>query len=108
MATVYEDGVCEAYRSLLREAAGDYPYLDLRWFLREEEFRRPDRRDDARHRAVAHEVASGRNELVRDHYEELGFSLASSEDEGDRTRWSLAVADFEPLETFTRRDEGDA
>jgi len=38
MEGFYPDGVYAEYDSLLRRSVGDFPFLDLRWFLEQEEF----------------------------------------------------------------------
>ena len=48
-------------------------------------------------------IPSGRNELVRGHYSELG--LAELPSDGRTTRWTLTVDDFKPLDTFIATDE---
>jgi len=51
-------------------------------------------------------IPSARNQLVRDHYRELGFSPLPSDD--GRTRWTVAIDDFEPFETFISIDSTEA
>ena len=48
-------------------------------------------------------IPSGRNELVRGHYSQLGFSELSAD--GETSHWTLTVEGFEPLETFITADE---
>ncbi len=43
-------------------------------------------------------IPSGRNEVVREHYSQLGFAELPSD--GLATRWTLTVDDVEPLDTF--------
>ena len=45
-------------------------------------------------------VPTGRNELVRTHYHELGFEAAASD--GSATDYQLELADFSPLDHFVR------
>ncbi|MCB1886618.1 MAG: HAD family hydrolase [Rhodocyclaceae bacterium] len=42
-------------------------------------------------------VPSGKNDLVREHYAELGFAPAGSADDGTTT-WQMTVADYQPHE----------
>ena len=50
---------------------------------------------------------TAKNELVRDHYRALGFTLTQTDEDG-RTVWELPVTDdWKPLKAFVREMKAD-
>ena len=47
-------------------------------------------------------IPTTKNELVRNHYAELGFRIVETKPDG-RTSWQLPLADYEPLSNFIKR-----
>jgi FkbH-like protein len=65
----------------------------------------------ARERGLSHikgeYIPTSKNDLVRNHYAELGFRNVETDPDG-RTVWDLAVTDYRPLSNFIKRIQIDA